>query len=72
MPSHFVNDPKHWEKRAEQMRTLAEEMKDAATKAVMLRIAADYHKLAERAAQRRAGQPQPKVSGDEEMRDRRR
>jgi hypothetical protein len=48
----FANDPKHWCKRAEQMRTLAEEMHDEQTKQTMLRIASDYERLAERAEQR--------------------
>ena len=26
--SHFVNDPKHWQERAEEMRVLANDMKD--------------------------------------------
>ena len=60
MPSHFVNDPKHWEQRVEQMRMLADQIKDAEAKAVMLRIAADYDKLAKRAEQRRAGQSHAK------------
>jgi hypothetical protein len=44
-----VNDPKHWRDRAAQMRVLAEEMKESEAKAIMLRLADDYDKLADRA-----------------------
>jgi hypothetical protein len=60
MPSHFVNDPKHWLDRAQEIRALAAETKDAETKATMLRLAGDYEKLAVRAEQRRSGLPQSK------------
>jgi hypothetical protein len=55
MPSHFVNDPQHWLDRAAEMRALAETMKDAAAKAIMLRLADDYRRLSERAKARADG-----------------
>src|SRR5262249_2925283 len=52
MPSHVFDDPKHWRERAEQARALAGQMSDAASKEMMLEIAKDYERLAERAEQR--------------------
>jgi hypothetical protein len=51
-PNCHINDPEHWRARAEEMRRLAEEMKDAATKEMMLRNARDYENLAVRAEER--------------------
>jgi len=51
-PGSFINDPHHWRGRAEQARTLADLMSDATSKQMMLRIADDYDRLAERAEQR--------------------
>jgi hypothetical protein len=46
------NGPEYWRKRAEEARAVAVQMMDPHTKAVMLSIAQDYEKLAERAEQR--------------------
>jgi hypothetical protein len=47
-----INDPKHWRDRAAEMRALADTMNDAETIAIMKRLADDYDKLADRAADR--------------------
>ncbi len=57
MPATFINDPKHWRARAEEIRALADQMSDETSRQMMLRVASDYERLAERAEQRMRGSP---------------
>ena len=52
MPASFINDPQHWRKRADEVHSLADDMKDEISKRMMLQIAYDYEHLAKRAKQR--------------------
>ena len=54
-----TNDPRHWRDRAAEMRALANTMKEPETIAIMNRLANDYDKLADRAAQRSNGGTPP-------------
>lgn len=55
MPKIPINDPKHWQERAEEARAMAEQLTDEKSRDAMLRIANDYDKLAERAEVRLRG-----------------
>ena len=44
-----LNDVKHWRDRAAEMRVLSCEMKDFEARTLMLKLANDYDKLADRA-----------------------
>jgi hypothetical protein len=52
MPASLINDPEHWHKRADEARSLADDMKDEISKQMTLQIADDYEHLAKRAEQR--------------------
>jgi DNA-binding ferritin-like protein len=52
VPAFLVDDAEHWHKRAEEARTLAEQMKDPHTKSLMLGIAESYEKIAKLTAER--------------------
>jgi hypothetical protein len=64
MPASFINDPTHWHQRAEEARTIAEQMGDPQSKEAMLRIAKDYERLAERAERRAKGADNPHKAAD--------
>lgn len=55
MQTNHVNDSKHWRDRAAEMRALSEMMTNIETTAIMLRLADDYDKLADRADTRSNG-----------------
>ena len=54
MPARSINDPQHWLDRAKEARALAETIADLEAKRVMLGIADDYERLAQRAEERAA------------------
>ena len=55
----YVNDSKHWRDRAAEMRVLGDMMKDPEAVTIMLRLADDYDRLAERADVRSNGGAPP-------------
>jgi hypothetical protein len=54
-----VDDAEHWRERAAQMRVLATTMKQIEAQAIMVRLAEDYDKLADRAELRANGEVSP-------------
>ena len=54
----FINDPEHWRSRAEEARTLADQMSDDVSRRMMLKIADDYETLAKRAEERAKRTPE--------------
>ena len=49
-----IYDSKHWRDRAAEMRLLSDEIKDLEAQRMMLKLANDYDKLADRAEDRAA------------------
>jgi hypothetical protein len=62
MPEYLLDRPEHWRRRAEQARTIAEQLSDPESKRTMLRIAEDYERLAEQAKMRARRQSQSSSS----------
>jgi hypothetical protein len=60
-----LNDAQHWRDRAAEMRALSAEMKDFEARTLMLKLANDYDKLADRAEERgsrdKAPAPSPRT-----------
>jgi len=68
-----INDAKHWRDRAAEMRVLSDVMKDQESqRRMMLKLANDYDKLADRAEDRAARDgisiPSPCLKGDKSKR----
>jgi hypothetical protein len=59
MARQSMNDAKHWRDRAAEMRVLSDEIKDPQAQRMMLKLANDYDKLADRAEDRAARNTAP-------------
>jgi hypothetical protein len=53
----LADDPAHWQKRADEIRKLAESLPDPQAREAFLKLAAEYDKLAQRAANRQKPKP---------------
>jgi hypothetical protein len=62
----LVKDAEHWRARAEQTRSLVRHINDREAGAILLRVAAEYERLAERAEEltSHTAEPDDKVAGD--------
>ena len=56
MAISHVNDAKHWRDRAAEMRIPSTMMQEIETQSIMIRLADDYDKLADRAEHRSNGE----------------
>ena len=59
MPLAAINHPEYWRNRATEARAVAAQTRDTHIKALMLKFAQDYEKLAVRAEQRGGDNAQP-------------
>jgi len=50
MPPSYANDRKHWRDRADEMRSLSLMMQHFDTASIVLTVAEDYDRLADRAS----------------------
>jgi hypothetical protein len=57
MPTNISEDPEYWRKRAEEARSIGEQMRDTHMKAVMLGIAQSYEKIAKWVEERISREP---------------
>jgi hypothetical protein len=53
LPESKLNDPEHWRSRAQEVRGLADDAKAPDVLAMLLRLAADYDRVADAAERRR-------------------
>jgi hypothetical protein len=51
----ILDNPEHWLGRAEEARSIAEQLSDPESRRMMLRIAEDYERLATHARRRQEG-----------------